>query len=102
MIFLGATGKVIQGCRLLRFPNHQGIFLVDAFPVHKQDFTRFDVAICRVIQLVINHGSQDARFREVVLHFEVTLLMEFVGSHPDEGNFIHDTVGALREFFGDT
>ena len=89
--FLRSASYLIERGVLLRFAHHHVLLLVDALPVHKQDFARFYRALA-LVYLVVHHRLQQSGLREVVLHLEVALLVQLVRSYPDECHLLVRTV----------
>ena len=100
VFFLGSACNLKDGGTLFGVAHHDVLFLVDAFPVDKQDFTRLDVSF-RMVQFVIHHSSKLMSFAEEILHLEVTLLMKFVWSYPDVCYLLIRKITTRLQFSGE-
>ena len=97
LFFLRTTGYFIYRHSLFRVAHHHVLFLVDAFPVHKQYFSRFDEAFA-LVQFVVHHRPQQVGFTEEVLHLEVALLVQFIRRNPYICHLLIRAVAARLQF----
>ena len=99
MFLLGATSDFIKRAVLFAVTHHYIVVAIDACPVHEQDFARMDGSVS-VIQLIVHHGTKLATFGEVVLHLEITLFVQLVGSNPNESHLLRGQVTTALKLFG--
>ena len=99
LFLLGATGDFVKRPVLFAVTHHYIVIAIDACPVHEQDFARMDGSL-GVVQLIVHHGTKLARFGEVVLHLEVTLFVQLVGSNPNESHLLRRQVTTALKLFG--